>query len=322
MSNISNKTREENAITAAKLAKPTGWEVLPYEALIPPYPVWAAIFACGVPRTKDAYKNTASGLLQDEYEACIDLDEKALLSYFKTSALLPATAGQIKFSIIQRNNIKAFVQWTKDKIRTGQDPAMLQFQLIGIQKILKRASSHAIYVSNKSTHAVRPRDFTKDIKWADWAPTFQNYLRAIPGRTGVPLSYVIRENDLPDPTPNLEFLDDYILQASLIGPDYLTDRRAVHTNLVAMIATNPDAEALIKLNERDADGRKSWKDLQLHYEGIGMHAIDIKAANKILKNLVYKGEFPPKETWDLFESKLNTAFATYVKHFKRQTHCN
>ena len=89
-----------------------------------------------------------------------------------------------------------------------------------------------------------------------------------------------------------------------------------------MIATNPDAEALIKLNERDADGRKSWKDLQLHYEGIGMHAIDIKAANKILKNLVYKGEFPPKETWDLFESKLNTAFATYVKHFKRQTHCN
>ena len=109
MSNISNEKREELAIDAAKLATPTGWEVLPYETLIPPYPVWAAMFACGVPRTRNAYKTTASGLLQDEYEACIDLNEKALLSYFKTSALLPPAAGQIKFSIIQRNNIKAFV---------------------------------------------------------------------------------------------------------------------------------------------------------------------------------------------------------------------
>ena len=65
---------------------------------------------------------------------------------------------------------------------------------------------------------------------------------------GVPLSYVIREDDLPNPAQNMDFLDNYIMNAPLSGADYLTDRSAVHTKLVALIATNPEAEALIKLN--------------------------------------------------------------------------
>ena len=115
---MSNKQREEDAITAAKRADPDDWEVKPYEALIPPYPVWAAMFACGVARANDKYKTAATGLFQEEYETCIDLDDSDLQSYFKASALLTVTAGQIKLSMPQRNNIRAFVQWTKDKIRT------------------------------------------------------------------------------------------------------------------------------------------------------------------------------------------------------------
>ena len=42
-----------------------------------------------------------------------------------------------------------------------------------------------------------------------------------------------------------------------------------------MISTSPEAEALIKLNEKDADGHKDWKDLKLYYKGQGMFAIDI-----------------------------------------------
>ena len=73
-----------------------------------------------------------------------------------------------------------------------------------VAKILRKAETHKLYVENsashavkepafvstlpKVSHAVKPRDFTKEIKWADWAPSFENYLRAIPGRIGVPLS--------------------------------------------------------------------------------------------------------------------------------------
>ena len=138
---------------------------------------------------------------------------------------------------------------------------MQEFAPTGIAKILRKAESHKLYISNSDMNAVKPKDFTKDIKWDDWAPSFDNYLRGILGRTGVPLSYVTRENDAANPDKNLDLLDDYILNAPLSGANYLTDRRAVHNKLVDMVSTNLEAEALIKLNEKDADGRKDWKDL-------------------------------------------------------------
>ena len=47
-------------------------------------------------------------------------------------------------------------------------------------------------------------------------------------------------------------------------------RRTVHTELKALISDNPETEALIKLKEREADGRNDWKLLKLHYKGDGL----------------------------------------------------
>ena len=120
------------------------------------------------------------------------MNDSALCNYFKATASLATAYGQIKFQIQQRNNIRALVQWTKDAIRNGQDPAMQEFAHTGIANIISKAESHKLYISNSTTNAVKPKDFTKEIKWSDWAPSFENYLRAIQGRTGVPLSYVTR----------------------------------------------------------------------------------------------------------------------------------
>ena len=76
-------------------------------------------------------------------------------------------------------------------------------------------------------------------------------------------------------------MDDYILNAPLSRADYLTDRRSINTKPVAMVSTNPEAEALIRLNEKDADVQKDWKDLQLHYERQGMFALEIKESKRI-----------------------------------------
>ena len=150
------------------------------------YPVWAAMFACGMVRKDDKYKNVATGLFQYDFETCIDLNDSNLHNYFKATALLTTIANrQIKFTIPQRSNIRAFVQWTKDTIKTGQDPAMLKFTPTGIAKILRKAETHKLYVANLDSNTVRPKDLTKKIRWADWAPLFENYLRAIPGRASV-----------------------------------------------------------------------------------------------------------------------------------------
>ena len=119
---MTNEQREDAAVAAALAAGNSPPEA--YETLVAPYPVWAAIHACGFSRTTEKHRSVATGLFQDDFETCIELNDSALYNYFKATASLAATNGQIKFQIQQRNNIRALVQWTKDAIRTGQDPAM------------------------------------------------------------------------------------------------------------------------------------------------------------------------------------------------------
>ena len=65
------------------------------------------------------------------------------------------------------NNIRALFQWTKDAIRTGQDPAMQEFAPTGIANKLKKAESHKLYIANSTANDVKPKDFTKEIKCSD-----------------------------------------------------------------------------------------------------------------------------------------------------------
>ena len=64
-----------------------------YEALVAPYPVWSAMHACGVARTNEKHQSAATGLFQDDFETCIDLNDGALYNYFKATASLTAAQG-------------------------------------------------------------------------------------------------------------------------------------------------------------------------------------------------------------------------------------
>ena len=92
MADISNEHRETNAINPGHL--------LPYENLVIPYPVWAAMFACGIERITDKHKDVASGLFFDDYETCIDLDDTKLYNYHKmTSAQTVSSGNQIRLTV-------------------------------------------------------------------------------------------------------------------------------------------------------------------------------------------------------------------------------
>ena len=107
MSNLTNDHRKDSAL-AAPLATGNS-PPKAYETLVTPYPVWAEIHACGVPRTGENHRSVATGLFQDDFETCIDLNDSALYNYFKATASLAAAHGQIKFQIQQRNNIRSLV---------------------------------------------------------------------------------------------------------------------------------------------------------------------------------------------------------------------
>ena len=144
--------------------------------------------------------------------------------------------------------------------------------------------------------------FKENTKWEDWKPTFFNYIRAIPGRDGVPLKYVCRDKDEADKTPNDNFLDNYVAMAPLNGGVYVIDTLQVHKFLLNFVSWNDTAEAKIQGLQRPNDGREAYKYLVEHYEGVGIHAIDICEADQVLKTLFYAGEKPPHMWWAEFES--------------------
>ncbi len=80
----------------------------------------------------------------------------------------------------------------------------------------------------------------------------------------------------------------------LVGDSYAIDTVRVHTFLVNFVSGNDTAEAKIQGLQRPNYGREAFKQLIDHYEGVGIHAIDIREEDEVLKNLYYDGErFPP-----------------------------
>ena len=279
-----------------------------------PYTIHQAMMACGAPDDAKA-AILASELFDNDYNDCRDKSNQDLVDSFKMLHSTPATQGGVKIKLKIQKHIKAFCQWTKDQLRTGLDPSETPFPTNMTRELMARAETHHQFIKNYETvaSAAKPKDFTKDIKWDDWAPTFINYLNSIPGRDGVPLSYIVRENDDPDHTTNTNFLDDYVMTAALEGPSYEIDSTKVHAFIQTRIVGNDEAEATIKPHERSHDGRKDWKALKEHYEGSGVFAKDIIQAENDLTSMIYTGEKKPTMYWTLFETRLNRTFHVFAK---------
>lgn len=108
--------------------------------------------------------------------------------------------------------------------------------------------------------------------------------------------------------------------ARLEGNAYAIDTTQVHTFLVNFVSGNDTAEAKIQRLSRANVGREAFKRLVEHYEGVGIHAIDIRKADEVIENLFHAGEKPPHRWWSEFEKRLTRAFNAYVKREGRIVH--
>ncbi|KAI2507357.1 hypothetical protein MHU86_7077 [Fragilaria crotonensis] len=288
-----------------------------------------AMVTCGVDHDglfmdETQAQRLASDIFGDQFTSCLDITFKELDEHFKTYSDLTVAQGQIRIRPGIRKNIKAFVQWTRDELRLGRDPTGSPFPIIElVGDLIRRYRTHEKFLNDSKTlsEAAKPEKFKEATKWEDWKPTFLNYLRSIPGRDGIPLKYVCREKDEADrETANEDFLDDYVASAPLAGNAYAIDTVQVHTFLLNFVTGNDTAEAKIQGLTRPNDGREAFKRLVEHYEGVGIHAIDIREADEVLKTLFYGGEKPPHMWWSEFEKRLTRAFNAYVKREGRIVH--
>ena len=288
-----------------------------------------AIEACGVlDNNPNLYEGSTAAeriladIFDDEFETCMDKSFKDLDQDWSTYAALTQSHGQIRLRPATKKNIRALVQWTRDEIRQNRNPSQSLFQVDNAPAILKRYHTHEQWLNKATDKAktAKPKQFTEKTKWMDWRDSFVNFLRTQPGRTGIPLSYVVRDNEGPIQRTNVEFLDNYVDLAPLNGVAFASNASEVHTFLVNFITENPTAENKILPYADLNNGRRDYQALKDHYEGVGATAKAIVKSEDDLQNLFYAGEKKPHMWWEEFEMRLTVAFATIDKHEGRQVH--
>jgi hypothetical protein len=244
-----------------------------------------------------AAERIATDIFDDDFESCLSKDFKDLEDDFKSYSTLTVANGQIRLTPGTKKKIKGFIQWTRDMINMSRDPSTLLFPHEEAGNLIKRYKDNEAY-RNKSKNisdTAKPEKFSEQSKWDEWKPVFMIFLRSIPGRNGVPLSYIVRDNDNPIvPLPfNQDFLDDYIQCAPLNGIAFVIDAQEVHMYLTNFMAGNSTAESKMLPHSLAQNGRLDFRSLQDHYEGVGLNTRDITAADKIIESLHYSGECKP-----------------------------
>ena len=70
------------------------------------------------------------------------------------------------------------------------------------------------------------------------------------------------------------------------------------------------------------NGRPDFIVLNDHYEGVGVHVVNVVQADKALSDFSYSGEKRPHMWWDVFERQLTDVLNTYDCLEKRSVHSN
>ena len=149
---------------------------------------------------------------------------------------------------------------------------------------IKRYKQHEAYIKKAYTlnDKDKPEQFTDKIKWFDRYPTLINFLREIPGRIGVPLSYLCRPTNVQAKAAYEDFIDEYVDKASLVGQVFTTDAAEVRTYIFRFTSGNTVAEAKMIANAVESNGRIDFMALKDHYEGAGVNAVNVVQDDKVL----------------------------------------
>ena len=204
--------------------------------------------------------------------------------------------GKIHFGAKRSTCIKSFVHWINDFYRVSLTPTIKGLDeklfVAELRVALSRVSTRETLANQQkiTVEAASPGPLESERMWTHWEAKFVNYTRSQWGAHGVPLSYVIRENDEPDYTNEYgDFISKTISCAPLSGEFYFADRLTVF-NMILSFTTGQSSHAWIKHTLTASDGRKSMKALRDHFTGEGNASRRISEADHLKGQLHYTNE--------------------------------
>ena len=112
----------------------------------------------------------------------------------------------------------------------------------------------------------------------------------IVGAQGIPLSYVIRENDAPDQTERNTWEENAVLEVPLTGRLYKQDNLTVHNIILRNIADTSDALTYVKPYNNKEGGRTNIKALRSRYENVAMKYQYVSNAKGTIYTIQYRNK--------------------------------
>jgi hypothetical protein len=223
--------------------------------------------------------------------------------------------------VLSPHTTKRLVQltlWVKDQERLAEDPTFpngtTQAEFVALiddaqrrDKIRKERQKTA-----ESLASVRiDPPLKSSAGWEGWMVAVEAALTLAYGSKGVPLAYIIRTDEAPQPNGHATWELKAINAAPLQGLDYEADRMTVHLFILNNVSEESDAYTYIQPLLRRNDGRRDVLALRERYENDATIQTRVNMANKTWDLLVYKNE--RAMTFEDFCKKFQRA----LQHFDR-----
>lgn len=224
------------------------------------------------------------------------LSEKDITAMASTFSSARNAADRILFGTTRTKYLKAIIHWIQDFYRTSRTPDIVGLTETTFKSHLERALSRANIrhtlgeQASTASSVANPGPLKNEKMWKEWEEKFENYTRCSIGSNGIPLNYVIRENDAPDHTTiHPDFVTETIACAPLNGEYYDADKLSVFNMLVSFTTGQPSGD-WIKNTVKFADGRRSMAALRAHFAGEGNATRNVAEADRLKESLHYKSE--------------------------------
>eukprot|EP00980_Cylindrotheca_fusiformis_P017467 scaffold5460_cov156-Cylindrotheca_fusiformis.AAC.1 len=162
-------------------------------------------------------------------------------------------AFPILLSEEQEQMLWSIVLWARDRRRAGQviefkdGTTEAQFQtMIDDALLCEERRKEKKKVGEAYLDATFNTQLKGRAQWENFEDELKETLEMILGVDGIPLSYVIRENDAPEFDENINFDEAVIKAAKLEGENFKEDALTVHKLIKKNVAEDSDAFGYIK----------------------------------------------------------------------------
>jgi hypothetical protein len=231
-----------------------------------------------------------AGLSQfEDFRYLVEKDIRDMADEFGKRSI---AQGRIVFGLGRTKKLTGVMHWVQDRFRANDVPDHADFNEPALYEALSLAQIRKsdIDLVDTNTKAANPGKFKDERKWPEWEKAFINYLSVIPGVSGIPLSYIVRDEEFPVAgIVYATFNDRMVNRAPLTGQYYIADARRVHNLLVGFLQ-GENTENWIRNIAKYQDGRRDMIALRRHYAGEGNSTRRIADAKRLQATLHYKTE--------------------------------